>query len=214
MTNESLEQYIEMYNLGSWDVPFNSYRISRSVVLGKVWTKYPDGETSCEESHNFFFIENDSTCVAIVLEMGSYDIHWLVEESMRKKGLLYKALKETILPFMFQDGRENQRATANSDENASYLARQGFEHEIDNNKSAYFLSKSSVDSYDESQIQRTPISDDEFKVINKKIFKLAAELRVIRDQIECSYGDDFCIHDVAYEVKDLGYELEYECKKS
>jgi len=43
MTNESLEEYIKMYNSGCWNVPISSYRISENVVLGKVWHEYPSG---------------------------------------------------------------------------------------------------------------------------------------------------------------------------
>ena len=214
MTNESLEEYIQMFNSGKWNIPFNSYRIGKNVVLGKIWYEYPTGKIGHEESNIFYFIENNSECVAIVFEMGVFDLHWFVSEKMRKNGHLNNALKEIILPFIFTDGRNEQRASAESRENIAYLLRQGFEERVDNGKVAYFLSRHVVANYDNSQIRRTTLSDNDFQKVSQQFFKLASEIRIIRDRIECAYGNDFCIEDLAEQVKGLGYEIGFKCKDS
>ncbi|MFA6138335.1 MAG: hypothetical protein WC667_09630 [Sulfurimonas sp.] len=214
MTNESLEQYIQMYNSGKWNIPISSYRIGENVVFGKVWSNYPTGEVSNEESKKFYFIEHAFECVAIVFEMDKYDLHWLVTERMRKKGYLHNALKEIILPHMFSDGRLEQCASADSEKNIKYLLRQGFEERNKDGKIIYFLNSNNVKLFTNSQVKRTQISDNEFANIKKQLHKLASELRIIRDQIKCAYDDDFNIEDIAYQVDDLGYEIEYQCKNS
>lgn len=214
MTNESLEQYIHMYNSGKWNVPVSRYHIGPTVIVARIWSKYPSGTVANEDSNKFYFIENDAECVAIVLKMGAHDLHWLVAEPMRKNGYLHAALKETILPYIFSDGRNEQRASADSEENITYLLRQGFEERVDNGKMAYFLGRNKVMKFDESLVNRIPLSDDDFKKIKQQLFKLAGDLRVIRDQVECAYGNDCHIKEVASEIMDLGFEIEYECNNS
>lgn len=214
MTNDGLEHYIKMYNSGNWDAPVSRYRLGSNVVLARVWSNYPSGAVVNEDSYKFYFIENGTECVAIVFEMGKDDLHWLVVESMRKKGYLHNALKETVFPFIFSDGRTEQRASADSEDNISYLLRQGFEERIDNGETAYYLSSDKVKPFDKTLVQRTPLSDDEFMKISQQLFKLAGELRIIRDQVECAYGDDCYIEEVANEIMGLGHDVEYKCKKT
>lgn len=214
MTNESLERYIEMYNLGRWTIPMSFYRLGDNIVVAKIWSEYPSGRVGNENSNRFFFIEENNECVAIVFEMGTYDLHWLVREQNRKKGILHRALMETIFPYIFSDGRTEQRATADSKDNISYILKQGFKERERDREIAYFLTKDIVKSFDSSLVKRTPLTADEFQIIKQQLFRLAGELRVIRDQIECAYGDDCSIESLAYDVHDLGFEIEFNCQNS
>lgn len=212
MTHESLERYIEMYNSKKWNIPMSSYRLGNNIVVAKIWSEYPSGRVGNEDSNRFFFIEESNECVGIVFEMGTYDLHWFIREKNRKQGILHKALVETILPYIFLDGRIEQRATGDSEENIAYLIRQGFKEREGDREIAYFLASDLVKSFDLSLIKRTPLTSDEFQIIKQQLYKLAGELRVIRDQIECAYGDDCSIESLAYDIHDLGLEIEFNCQ--
>jgi hypothetical protein len=209
MTNESLEEYIRMYNSGAFVTPIFQYRISPSVVFAKFWTEFPTGNVYPEESYNFYFIENKGVCVAIVLEMGTQDIHWFVDDGNRRRGILYKALHNSIFPHMFSDGRTGQSATAETSKNVSYLKRQGFVEQSGMGR-GYYLSTDQVQKFNSEQVRRSPLSSETTKSLMHKLFKKASELKIIRDQLECAYGNDFNITDIANQLSDFACEIEFE----
>ena len=209
MTNEKLEEYIEIYNSGKWTVPMSSFQISPNVEVAQVWDRLPTGEVCNEESYRFFFIKNEIECVAIVLEMDTYDIHWLVSKKYRKQGYLYKALRDSILPFLFDDERTEQRASANTYDNAAYLLRQGFKKRVENGQTAYYLSGSDVNEYDESHLQRCPLSIDELKKVKHELRRIAGEARIVRDKLECAYGHDGGLNEIASRLCSYALDLEF-----
>lgn len=48
--------------------------------------------------------------------------------------------------------------------------------------------------------------------MRKKLYTLAGELGILRDQLECSYVNDFCIESLVLKVHSLGSEIECDCK--
>lgn len=62
-------------------------------------------------SYRFFFIKNElNQYVGAVFDMYS-DLHWYIVPQSRKQGHLTKALKESILPYLFNEERDRQRIT-------------------------------------------------------------------------------------------------------
>lgn len=136
MTNERLEEVIRQYNAGEFP-SYASFRVlSDSVCFGRVWRQPPAGKSPSESGDYLYFVLNGAACVGVVLDMrtrglseGGQDLHWYVLEEHRGKGHLHRALHSVILQHMFQDGRENQRATVRADDARAleYAERQGFQ---------------------------------------------------------------------------------------
>ncbi|MEX1222422.1 MAG: hypothetical protein WEA82_09965 [Idiomarina sp.] len=214
MKNESLEKFIDIYNSGVWLVPMSSYKISSDVEVAKVWDKFPTGKLCNEESYRFFFITNDIECVAIVLDMEGSDIHWFVAEKHRKQGYLYKALKDSIFPYLFDDGRKEQRATADNSENEAYLMRQGFKRRTEGVEVAYYLNANDVSKYDKSQLCRISLSSDELEAIKFELRRVSGEIRIIRDKLECANGEDHGLNNIACDLCNFAHDVEFYFQKT
>jgi hypothetical protein len=146
--------------------------------------------------------------VAAVFEMGNFDLHWLVLPKFRKIGVLHKALHEDILPHMFTDQRDTQRASFNSEENERYLRRQGFETHP-KEKEALILKKEKVKSYDTSKVKRTSLSSQDAKKVKQEMRLLAANLRIVADKLFCAYGDDRHLYEQAHEILSESCDVEF-----
>ncbi|MDH3997296.1 MAG: hypothetical protein OET90_00510 [Desulfuromonadales bacterium] len=211
MTHAALEQYIQNFNSGEWDTPCHQFSIGENVNVALIWYQVTPENVTCDKSNRFYFVTDEGLCVAVVFEMSDLDIHWFVLEEHREKGLLHKALHETILPYIFSDNRREQRATADSTENERYLLRQGFEKREDNGSSAFYLTKDKIREFDDSAICREPLSDADCVEIKNKLRLIVREVRIIKDRLECSHGKSGPLEDIAkelgsfaFDVKDLG----------
>lgn len=140
--------------------------------------------------------------------MGRLDIHWYVQESMRGQGHLHRALHSCILPHIFADGRQSTMATADSDANVRYLERQGFVYTNHAQRQRlYTLDATSVAKFDCKGVSRKLLSKDAVKQVSKELYRIAAELRALRDKLECSTDNDFYIDSHAYDLQQIGQEL-------
>lgn len=225
MTNESLQEYINQYNSRSWVQPYSDYRLSRYVVLAKIWSNKEHRGVANIESDTFYFVENyNGTAVAIVFLMGISDIHWFVNEDHRGKGYLHKALQSVILPHIFLDGRKEQRASYDSEKNKTYLIRQGFEPSTPSNENICILRSENVHRFDESEILRVELSEADVNDMQNELYLAARRIRQVRDKINCAYGlqNDDLMECVARNVSDIGLDLmfiineikEEQCKSS
>ena len=112
MSNEEIKKYIDSINDGGFEESIFIRHLSESVFVAKVWAKQPCVTDSISESNSykFFFVKNElGKSIAAILDMYS-DLHWYVLPNERKKGLLTKALREVVIPYLFYE-REEQRIT-------------------------------------------------------------------------------------------------------
>jgi hypothetical protein len=110
MTHELIESIID-----SVSDPAARNRIFMRPLRDNVWTAHvwlnePQGFCG-QDGYKFYFIYNESDCVAAVFVMGTCDLHCFVKESFRRNGIMSRALKDIILPHLFLDGRCKQKVT-------------------------------------------------------------------------------------------------------
>lgn len=113
MNESELQGYINRLNLKSDDDLIFKRPIGENVEIAKVWDKWPELDEEIKpdyRSYTFFFIHNDDgEYVGAVLDM-SRDLHWYVVPSYRGKGHLSRAMKNVILPYLYElEDRDKQR---------------------------------------------------------------------------------------------------------
>ena len=196
MSNEWLAEMIERFNTRNFPSYAAFRELSKTVVFGKVWRQPPAGLVSNESSDYLYFILSDEKCVGIVYDMqflgfGGSDLHWLVLEEHRGQGHLHQALQGTILPHMFQDGRDMQFITVKSDDHAAmeYAKRQGFGIvEVRDSESRLCLEWENK--------MPGPLGTDrilekkEKDELKQRVRRAKGLLIAVLDEIECAFGDD------------------------
>lgn len=118
MTNEKLLGYLLDYSK-------KTLVLSREpVIINNVHIIHVESYPPYDD-YRFFVVMHEDNGVAIVLDMIN-DLHWMVRKRFRRRGFLSKALKETIFPYLKEEGRQVQDASATSERAADYLLKRGF----------------------------------------------------------------------------------------
>lgn len=202
MTNEQLDNYIDQLNSGDYnpETIFLS-KISNDVLYARIWTKEPevtDQITGFPCSYEFFFIkdENDKF-IGTVLDMAS-DLHWYIKKEFRKQGYLSRALRQTILPFLFRS-RTEQRVTIpvndigkeEYEKSRSVALSLGFKA-VDENYLEFKLSKHTF-NLTEVQIDRAKelIDRARLEILRKKVSFSMTMLMTVSDELKMKNLDDF-----------------------
>jgi hypothetical protein len=111
MTEKEIRKYINLLNKGVAVDSIFLRQINQLVEVAKVWSAEPkitDNISGNFCSYRFFFIKNElKEYVGAVFDMHN-DLHWYIVPKFRKKGNLSRALKEAILPYIFEE-RETQK---------------------------------------------------------------------------------------------------------
>lgn len=194
MKTENIEKLIDKLNSGNFKDIF-LYNISKDVAYGKVWYAR-DNLYSNENDYDydtFYFIkdENEEYSAAILVHKNINDLHWFVKESKRKKGILTKALKSVILPHLLSEKPEQYITiqTDDDDEDSFEASRRvalnvGFK-EI---SEAKLLITSENIQMKEINLVRSGMSEDELKILLKKLRNVSIQLKKIDDEFEFKIG--------------------------
>jgi hypothetical protein len=227
MTNTEIAKYIRKLNSGTGKETIFTRPLSKNIVLGKVWTKpsKPTEEIVGNSSpYTFFFIKSDNgEYIGAVLDMGN-DLHWFISPPFRKKGYLTKALKTTILPYLFYERNEQrisidvcqigERNYRSSKRVAELLGFKKVESERE--EKFYLLSKTDFDWTNEIiEEENTKIGRERIDVLRKRTFYATKLLWMVQNELEMSYGDCNELNEVVSEaisytwkIEDLMFEYE------
>ena len=112
MTEKEIHKYIvRLNNLKPVKTIFKR-KISPTVEIAKVWKNRPKRSDKIQTDFRpyfFFFIKNErQEYIGAVYDMED-NLHWYVLPKYRKKGYLTKALKEAIIPYIFDYRREDSK---------------------------------------------------------------------------------------------------------
>ena len=202
MTNESIERLIDALNAHEMRDRIFRASLSASVEYAKVWLNEPKGVAGNEGSYEFFFIKNETgVYVAAVLDMYN-DLHVFVKEAYRRKGYLTRAMKEVILPKLYQNGRTRQAVTFEDPLMARYCAKNwGFSITIDSSAEKDLSVFAHLPAI---KAKGQEITREDFAQIKVKINRAQLYLTMIKEQLEIAYGQcsetylEDLIHDLAY----------------
>jgi len=203
------------------------------IDLAKVYIGIPKMTDSISSNdlspYNLFCIKNmHKKYVGIVLDMGN-DLHWFVKKKHRGNGYLTKALKESILPYIFQHESDEQRITINKYEigEENFKASQkvalnvGFKLKHKNNdKFEYKLQNEEIEEVGWIEGNNKELSQKELKEIAKKVSFYSRKLIRLHTHLEMRYGmDNETIYEFKEQIKSLRYfafrieDISYENKK-
>lgn len=183
MTDENIERLIDALNAHEMRDRIFLAALSEHVDFAKVWI----GSVGNENSYDFFFIKsNDGTYVAAVLDM-TRDLHVFVKETHRKQGHLCRAMKDVILPKLYQDGRKHQTVTFDNPGIGAYCERRwGFR--VTGDKSAE-LDLSTFAAHPSIAAKGYNLSREDFSEIKVKINQARVCLTMVKEQLQVAYGD-------------------------
>src|SRR5688572_29263659 len=110
MTDESLKKIIALINSGKLTGHVFVVPLAANVSIGMAWP-YTLDELHEVRGYRVFSVSlPDAGCVGIVLDMYD-DLHVLVLRQHRRRGAMTAALRDVVLPFLADEGRETQRLT-------------------------------------------------------------------------------------------------------
>lgn len=193
MKSNQIEKLISNLNKINADVSCLRKQISYGIEIAKVWNLEEDNNST---PHTFYLIKNKEEYVAAILVM-SQDLHWFVHPKHSGKGYLSKALKEVILPYIFDVlEQEEQKITINK-----------FEIGIDNYRSSekvalsvgfkkiddinFVIKASDVkESFKSEAIVYNGLNDLEIKNIENELTSIAKRLYQLHTKIEYAYDCD------------------------
>lgn len=192
--------------------------LSGTVYLAKVWTEKPkpsDNIVYGDGPHTLYFIKNlDGLFVGAVLDMTS-DLHWFVEKKYRGQGYLTHAMREAILPHLFQN-RDEQIITIEKGRIGKkyFSASEGVALALGFSKvedGRYILKKR---LFRENKIMNNKInliSEERLEELKKRLNYLGRSLWVIHSEIEIKLGNPHYsdeLGNLVNEIKDHVSRLE------
>lgn len=185
--------------------------INKNVELAHIWI---NNSFYRNNPQTFFLIKNDFGYVGAVLDM-KIDLHWVIIPKHRKKGYLTNALKEAIIPYLFNiTEREEINISINDLEigKKNYEAsmrtalKVGFKKVDDKN---FLLEKHDFDfSNEELDIKYKGLSDGGIEDICKELKAIAKKVSVINSKIELFMGQSSSNY-MKPSLDDISFKLSY-----
>lgn len=107
MTEETMIKHIRELNKGNDEYLDPIKDISSTVELmklyGKPFSEVMESTDVTFPSTIYFIKDGGGVYVGGVLDLGELDLHWVILPERRKRGYLTKAMREYILPHIFQN---------------------------------------------------------------------------------------------------------------
>lgn len=212
MTNRDLLSLLRVLNSGKYEDKIFLRKIGSGVYLAKVWTNFPRISKTTFPAQDFFFVkaESQNVFVAAVNDMGESNLHWVVAPKFRRKGYLSSALRNVILPWLFQS-RDKQLITVDSNRSKTLAKKLGFT-ELD--EITLELTFDDVLGFDWGYFDEiAPFSQERRKLLKDRANYAFDLLKMIRDELDIRYQDVKSLDDVLeYQrnvknhIEDIGYE--------
>lgn len=184
MRNEDIEKLINRLNNFNQD---DDFKISATVEVAKIW------QLGFPSPLQFFLIKNNSDYVGAVNVL-SNDLHWYILKEHRKNGYLTNALREYILPYLFEIRKvEVQKITItnhnSNDDKISSLSvakKLGFHS---NGTDSFELHKGDFQySFSKNTFSFNGIDELECKKLTDELDTISIRLEQINTQIEYGFG--------------------------
>ncbi|QXP59717.1 GNAT family N-acetyltransferase [Olleya sp. HaHaR_3_96] len=193
MTNKQIQSFINKLNANTYHKTIFKHQISKDVDFAKVWESQ---KTKDILPFRFFFIKNKSNYVGAVLVM-SRDLHWYITPEHRGKGYLSIALKNTILPYIFDVlEREEQYITITASQigevyfssSCKVALNVGFK-KVDTNN--YLINAEDVSMpFISIDTVYKGLEDSKIELIKTELSAIAKRINQIDTQLENAFGYD------------------------
>lgn len=204
MTDKTIRFIIDLINGNLASEIIFLRPLSNFVLFGRVWVSNDQGHMCTDRGYSMFFILNRrKVIVGAVVDMGRQDLHVFVHPNHRKRGYLVNALRSVILPYLFAQGREEQRITFQTEQARRHAEMVGFR--ITSDDSAV-IAPEDIPSMTIPSLGTIAPSDLQIKRIKKRIRMAADFLRMARDDFESAFGEDDIWEGLDYLASDVANE--------
>jgi hypothetical protein len=212
MTDAELELMLDSLNKKDAAALVFLTPLSAAVDYGKAWAHYPlPGLVSYEPQKVYCIKNNDGIYVAVVLNIGE-NLHWLVGRKHRRHGYLPAALKDCILPHLFQY-RRIQRLLINRhsveegafDASVKIALKAGFVPVTADADGSSFMATYAGSSFDKNfrEPGHITISKERIVALKKQMNFIAQSLLLVQTEIEIKRG----VSKYSEKLKDLSNDI-------
>jgi len=126
MTHESILSLIDQAQSGAAVDRIFIRPLADNVDFALVWEAEPAGHSANESSYRFYFVRDESGKYVGAVEDLVGDIHAVMTEGHRRKGIMTRALIDVVLPHIFSQDRTVQRTRICSPEGRRLALKVGF----------------------------------------------------------------------------------------
>lgn len=191
MTSSSIISIINKLNRNPNYKNCIKHSISKNVDFAHIWVENSRLKHSPKP---FFLIKKDNEYVGAILDMTT-DLHWVILPEHRKNGFLTMALKEAVIPYLFNIAEreeinisinEFEIGKKNHEASMSTALKVGFKKIDDKN---FILEENDFDFSDEKlDMKYNGLSDGEMEGICTELKAIAKKVSSINSKIELSFG--------------------------
>ena len=214
MTQQEIATYLKRLNDQKAQDSIFRRRIGSNVEIATVWPTPKSKYTKCDGEF-FFITNNQGEYVAAVYDMQD-DLHWYVVPKHRKNGYLKRALKQAILPYLFDSGRASQKISidiyAIGDRNyaASKALATSLGFKLLEGSHCYFELNASDFDYSTANLTDTnlELSEIRIKQLVERIAEAKTILHRVSDELTMTYKDDGELSEVVKLVESYKEKIE------
>jgi hypothetical protein len=196
MTTLEIENIINKLNNEDTSDTIFKRNIGNNVEFAIVWDSIPSPNDPLDnnfEGHKFFLIKNDNNRYVAAIYLLQEELLWYVLPSERKKGILTKALQESIISYLFD---------LNNDKPIRITIEKGLEHEVESLRVAellnfkpgekvgeYFLTMANVD-WSKDKMKETDgfLEHERIMLLRKRYAYHIKSLIMISQEIDSLFG--------------------------
>lgn len=214
MKDKNLKQLLDKLNEKKTIRNLFIRTLSDHVEFAKYITpirRAPTTKISPVKFDRFYFIKNENgVYVATVYDMCN-DLHWYVLFNFRKKGYLTNAMRNVILPHLFQEYdelritiNENLIGFKNMEASERVALNLGFEKVSTNYYgSEYILPFKKIESEVDLNGKNTGVPIERLREIQNQITSNLNSLLLIKTEIEMKLGTSICSEELEYYLDEL-----------
>ncbi len=126
MTHESILSLVDALNAGTAHDRIFLRPLTAQVDFAWVWEQEPTGRAANEGGLRFYFVrEANGHYVGAVEDLGG-DIHAVVHEAFRRRGIMTAAMRDVVLPHIFSGEKTEQHTRICSPEGRALATKLGF----------------------------------------------------------------------------------------
>jgi hypothetical protein len=216
MTNETINKQIKKLNSRIYQDSIFLRPLSSTVYYSSTWTEPSDSDLNSGDSYDIYYIKIGKEYVGAVVDMGQRDLHWYMVPEHRKKGYLTIAMKDIILPHLFQDREEQivtfsstdtEKDSLDSEKSANLM---GFQKENEE----YIIRKSNIYKNVTFLELEPKLSKERYDVLKKRLNTMKNEAAIISAELYMMTNADVGADELKYEVNtvimnlnDVNYDI-------
>lgn len=216
MSEQQFRAILEKLNRGRKGVLFFSRPLTDHVDLANGWitTKHPNDKTATFHGPNRYYLIRESRgdkYVGLVADANQFELHWYVLPAYRNKGYMYSALKNVILPHLFQDNRPLQEISIDSKglsaknyTASTLLAKKlGFLNSKQADKDCYVLLPDAYQSHEYFDGELAELDGLQAEELRSQMKHHFTQLQIIQSELEMKLGTTDEVMLVKEEIQNL-----------